>query len=297
MLALACVAIALLAAVASTAGIFLRGDGATREFVSERGEHVSVTTGGVYAHNPERVVAEGVGWDWVTLVVAVPALLALSAGIAKGSLRARLLAVGVLAYLLYQYLMYAVFWALGPLFPLFIVIYPLAAAAIVGIVSTVDVPRLPESVTERFPRRGMAVFSVLVAVLLLGMWTKRIVVGLSGDLAGAGLLGMPTLTVQAMDLGMLVPLALATAALLWRSRPWGYLMGSVFAVKGVTMAGAICAMLLSAWAVEGRLEVAPFAVFAAFALASGALAARMMRSVREPATAEKPSAQVATARS
>lgn len=41
-------------------------------------------------------------------------------GIACGSLRARMLAVGLLAYLFYQYMMYALFWALGPLFPLFI---------------------------------------------------------------------------------------------------------------------------------------------------------------------------------
>ena len=275
-----CLAIAVLAAATATAGVFLRGDGSTATATSIRGEQFEFTTNGVYAYNPERVVAEGVGWDVVTLVFAAPALFLAVPAIARGSLRARLFALGILSYFFYQYLMYAVFWALGPLFPFFIVLYAASAAAIVWTVSTIDVAGLPAHVTERFPRRGMAVFSVLIALLLCAMWIPRIATGLSGDLDGAGLMGAPTLTVQAMDLGMIVPLAVLTAVLVWRSRPWGYLLATVLAVKGVTMAGAICAMLVSAAIVEGALEVAPFAIFAAATGAAGMLAWRMFRELR-----------------
>ncbi len=80
---------------------------------------------------------------------------------------------------------------------------------------------------------------------------------------------------------MLVPLAIGTVVLLRRRDPWGYLLGVVFAVKGATMAGAICAMLVSAAIVEGSLEVAPFVVFGAFAITSGVLAWRMLANVAE----------------
>ncbi len=273
-----CVLLALSAGATAAVGVFGRGTGATEAAVSIRGEAFEYATDGIYAFNPERVVAEGVGWDVVTLLFAAPALLLVLPSIRRGSLGGRLFAVGILAYLFYQYLMYAMFWALGPLFPVFIVLYAGAASAIVWIVSTVDVGSLPERFSAGFPRIGMAVFSVLVALMLLGMWTQRIATGLRGDLAGAGLLGMPTLTVQAMDLGMLVPLALLTAVTLWRKHPWGYLLAPVFAVKGVTMAGAICAMLVSAALVEGSLEIAPFVAFASVAAASGVLAWRMLRS-------------------
>lgn len=278
-----CTSIALLAGLAAAAGVFLRGDGSTARAVSIRGEPFEYVTTGVYAYNPVRVVAEGVGWDYVTLLLAAPALLLTLPALARGSLRGKLLALGLLAYFFYQYLMYAVFWALGPLFPAFIVLYAASLAAIAWLVATIDLGELPRRFDDRFPRRGMAIFSFAVGGLLVAMWSKRIHAGLTGDLAGAGLFGMPTLTVQALDLGIVVPLAVFTAAMLRRARPIGYLVAPAFAVKGVTMAAAICAMLLSAWAVEGTLELAPFAVFAAIALASGALAWRMLAGTR-PAT-------------
>lgn len=277
-----CLGIALGAGVAAAAGVFGRGDGSHATAVSLRGESFEYATTGVYAFNAERVVAEGVGWDVVTLLFAAPALLLALRGIGRGSLKARLFAVGILAYFVYQYLMYAVFWALGPLFPLFIVLYATSAVAMVWLVSGIDVAALPAAVTDRFPRRGMAVFSFAMALLLVVMWVPRIATGLRGDLAGAGLLGTPTLTVQAMDLGMLVPLAVATGVLLWRGRPWGYLLATVFAVKAVTMAGAICAMVVSAAVVQGALEVVPLVVFAAATAGAGLLALEIFRSIGPP---------------
>ncbi len=275
---LLCVAIAVLALATAAAGVFLRGDGATASATSIRGETFEYATTGAYAYNAERVVAEGVGWDVVTLLFAAPALLAAAPSIARGSLRGRLFALGILTYFVYQYLMYAVFWALGPLFPAFILIYASSAAAIVWLVSGLDVASLPARATVRFPRRAMAVFSGLMALLLVAMWVPRIATGMRGDMAGAGMFGMPTLTVQAMDLGMIVPLAVATAVLVWKGRPWGYLLATIFAVKGVTMAGAICAMLVSAAIVEGSLEVPPTIIFASATLAAGWLALRMFSS-------------------
>ncbi len=295
-LALLCVTIALLAGLAAALGVTQRGTGATARATSIRGEHYEYATDGIYAFNPQRVVAEGVGWDWVTLLVAAPLLIACAPGVRRGSLRARLLALGLLGYLFYQYLMYAVFWAFGPLLPLFIALYALSLVAIVWTVSTIDVAALPACVRPRFPRKGMAVFSGVMAALLVVMWAQRLATAYRGDLAGAGLLGMPTFTVQALDLGMLVPLATATAVLLWRSNPWGYLLGVVFAVKGATMAGAICAMLISAAIVEGALEVVPFAIFGAATLVSAGLAWRMLANIAEPeATASAATAPTARA--
>lgn len=90
---------------------------------------------------------------------------------------------------------------------------------------------------------------------------------------------MTTMTVQALDLGIVVPLALFTAVLAWRRRPSGYLLCSVVVVKSFAMAAAICAMLLSAWAVEGAVELPPLIIFAAAAVASAWLGARMYANI------------------
>ena len=282
-IAVLCLVIALAVGVTAAIGVFGRGDGTTAQGVSIRGEEFEYATTGVYAYNAERVVAEGVGWDALTLIVAVPALLACVPFVARGSLRARLVAAGVLGYFVYQYLMYAVFWALGPLFPAFIVLYPLSAAATVWIVATLDLRTLPVRFSDRFPRRSMAVFSAVMGLMLVAMWVPRIATGLSGDLAGAQLLGMPTLAVQALDLGIIVPLALATALLVWRRRPAGYLLAAVFSVKGVTMSGAIVVMLVSAWIVEGAPEVLPLVLFSVATLVAGVIAFRIFRSAAEDA--------------
>lgn len=274
-----CLAIAVLAGVTAGLGAFARGDGSLASATSIRGEAYRYATTGVYAYNAERVVAEGVGWDYLTLFFAVPALLLSLPGIARGSLKARLFATGILGYLFYQYLMYAVFWAFGPLFVPFIVLYSASAIAVVWIVSTVDVASLPEHFSPAFPRRTMAVVSALMAFQLVAMWAQRIATAYAGDFAKAGFEGTPTLAVQALDLGIIVPLALATAVLAWRRTPWGYLLATVFAVKGVTMAGAICAMLISAAIVEGALEVPAFATFGLATAVFGFIAFKTFASI------------------
>ena len=186
-----CLVVALAAGVTASIGVFARGDGSTADAVSIRGERYTYATTGVYAYNAVRVVAEGVGWDAVTLFVAAPALLVAGWWVARGSLRGRLVAAGVLAYFAYQYLMYAVFWALGPLFPAFVVLYPLSLIGVAWIAASIGVGDLPQRFGPRFPRRGIAIFSAVMAVLLLAMWIPRISLGLAGDYAAAGLLGHP----------------------------------------------------------------------------------------------------------
>lgn len=282
------VVVALLAGTAAAIGITQRGSGATAEATSILGERYSYAIDGVYAHNAVRVVAEGVGWDAVTLFLAVPALLVAAVFVARGSLRARLAALGLFGYLAYQYLMYAMFWAVGPLFPLFVVLYPAALLGIAWIVGTLDTRALAAAVGPGFPRRTLAVFAAVMSAMLVVMWVPRIAAGIAGDPVGANLLGTPTLTVQALDLGLVVPLSLATAVLVWRRHRAGYVLGALFTVKAVTMAGAIVAMLVSAWMVEGTLEVVPFAIFGAVTTFAGVLAARVLLAVPDRLAAVLP---------
>ena len=278
-LAVLCLVVGLAVAAAAAAGIFLRGDGSTRLVTSVRGETYEMATTGIYAWNAQRVVAEGVGWDLVTLVVAVPALLLALPSLARGSVRARLLVMGLLAYFFYQYFMYALTWAFGPMFLVFVGIHVASLVALVWVAARFPWTSFEPHLMPGFPRRSMAALCVGMGALLLAMWLHRIVVGLRGDVAGAMLLGQTTLVVQVLDLGLMVPLAIFTGVMTWRRRAVGYLLSSVFVVKMVTMTTAICAMLLSAWAVEGTLELAPFTVFAAAAVASTVLGVKLYRCV------------------
>ncbi len=275
--------IALLTAATAAAGIFLRGGETFAAVTSVRGETYEMATTGIYAWNAKRLVAEGVGWDIFTLIFAVPALLFLIPGLLRDRLGAKLFAVGLLAYLFYQYLMYAVAWAFGPLFLPFVGIYALSLVGIVALVTRIPVAELPTRFSHRFPRRGMAILSFLLGGLLVLMWLGRIIPALGGEIQGV-LLGQTTLVVQALDLGLIVPLTIFTGVTAWRGSAVGYLLASTVVVKAFAMACAICAMLLVAWVYEGRLEVPPLVIFGAAAAASAWLGVRMFRSL-EPAEA------------
>jgi hypothetical protein len=51
------------------------------------------------------------------------------------------------------------------------------------------------------------------------------------------------LAIHALDLGLIVPLAILSGVLLTRRRGWGYLLASVASIKGLTMGIAVSAMV------------------------------------------------------
>lgn len=270
-----CLLVAALAAVAAALGVFARGTGEYITVTSVRGEVYEMATTGVYANNAQRVVAEGVGWDIVTLLVAVPAMLLVVRLVARGSFRGRLCAAGLLGYFLYQYLEYSVTWALGPLFLLFVAIYGTSLLGIVAIGWSLATDRTGESLGERFPRRGWAALNLVMSGLLTMLWLQRIALALDGE--PGLLLGETTLTVQALDLGLVVPMSVLSAVLVLRRIEVGYALAAAYGVTFAVMTAAITGMLLSAWAVEGTLEIVPVAIFGIASLLALALLLRTYR--------------------
>jgi hypothetical protein len=275
--ALLCALVAVLAGATAAVGVFGRGDGSSQIVTSAVGETYEMATTGLYAGNAQRVVAEGVGWDLFTLFVVAPLLLAIAPAVAGGSFRVRLFAIGLLAYFFYQYLMYAVTWAFGPLLLPFVAIYATSLLAIISIAAGLELGAGAARFADGFPRRRIAVLSIALAGMLVVMWLQRIVAGLQHGPAAGMLLGQTTMVVQALDLGLVVPLAVLAGVLTWRRRPIGYVLSLALVVKIVAMAAAICAMLLAAWSVEGTLETVPLAIFAMAAIAALRLGVKMYR--------------------
>jgi hypothetical protein len=278
-LAILVVAIAMLVAIASAAGILLRGPLATEPWTTVRGEQLDIVTDGVYAWNSLPVVSEGIGWDVVSLILAAPALLLAAIGIARGSLRSTLVGLGLLVYVLYQYAMYAMFWAIGPLYPLHLGLIILSVSALAILVTGLDPQRVSARVDDRFPRRAVTGLGVFMVVVLCGLWLPtiwRVVVeGQVQDLLNGGV----TLVVPAFDLGFLVPLGAFTAITAWRRSPMGYVLATTVVVKAVAMATAIVAMLAVEWGTTGVAAVFPMALFGGTALAALAIGIRVYASI------------------
>lgn len=271
--------VAVVAGVTAALGVFARGDGTFETVTSVRGITYEMATSGVYAYNSQQVVAEGVGWDVFTLLVATPAMLVATLFVARGSFRGRLFALGMFGYFLYQYLEYAMTWALGPLFPLFIVLFAASLAGVVWFATNVAREGVVGRFASGFPRRAFAALNIAMASLLTLMWTQRIAQALGGDLAGAAFYGETTMVVQALDLGLVVPTALFVAYLVLRRSEAGYAMAAAYGVTAVAMSSAIIAMLVSASIVAGEAQVPPIIIFGVFAFLSAIVLLRIYRGI------------------
>jgi hypothetical protein len=270
-----------LAAAASAAGVFLRGDLATQVFTTVRGDQVDGLRGGVYRFNGEAVAVEGVGWDAVTLFLVVPALLLLLPALRRGSSRARLATMGILVYFLYQYFEYATFLAYGPLFLLYVATFALSLTGVAVLAAGLDLGVIANGVTSGFPRRPMIAFGIFMAVLLGGLWLPLIASTFGAEQVPQ-LEGATTFVVQAFDLGLLVPLGLFTAVTVWRRLPVGYVLSAIVVIKGMAMGASIAAMMAVETVVTGESQVPPLILFAGIALVCAALAARVFGSLHDP---------------
>jgi hypothetical protein len=269
--------VAVLAGIAAMLGVFGRGDGTFVPVSSALGEAYEIAVDGVYANSSRQLVAEGVGWDVFTLVVAVPVCLVASVFVARGSFRGMLVAAGMLGYFLYMHLEYAVTWAFGPMFPLFIAVYGSAIVGLVAVAFLLAKEGVGDRFDERFPRRRFAALTLGMASLLTVLWIGRIAEGLAAETAV--LHGETTMTVQALDLGLVVPVSvlIAVAALL-RSAA-GTAAAAAFAVTFVTMALAIASMMISAAIITGVLQLPPIIVFGLAGATGFYLIARIHASV------------------
>ena len=228
-------------------------------------------------------LAEARGWSLVTLAVALPLLIAAMAAAGRGSLRAGLVWLGALAYLVYTYLELAVSPPFTALYLVYIAAFACALAALVAGVAAVDARALARALGERAPRRSVAAFALATAAFLSLAWLRGIVTrSAAGDFGwpqGEAAIGH---VVHALDLGLQVPLALAAGLLLLRRRPSGFLAGAIFLVNAVCMGAALTAMVAASSLASGAgpLAAAPFAALPALA---AVLTVAFLRALRPPA--------------
>lgn len=248
--------IVVLALVATGMGLFDGTPGQPYEFTNHRGETVTINGRGLYRYDSVSMAAQQQANDMVTLVVGLP-LLAMSTWFAfRGSLRGRLLLTGTLAFFLYTYMSMAMLTSYNELFLVYVGLFTLSLHAFVLSMLSFDLEELPRRFSDRLPRGWIAGLLFFVGGFLLLAWIGRIV--------PSALLGEPaelenttTLVIQAMDLGLVVPLSILAGVLLLRGSAWGYLLASVAVLKFVTMGLAVSTMSLfmAARGVPENLEI------------------------------------------
>jgi hypothetical protein len=270
-----------LALFAASMGLFYQNPGLPYEFTSHRGETVMINGRGLYANDTVSMAAQQQGNDMVTLAVGLP-LLAISTWLSfQGSLRNRLLMTGTLGFFLYTYMSMAMLTSYNSLFLVYVAVFTFSLYAFILSMLSFDVRSLPEHFKDNLPRGWISMLLIFVGGFLVVAWLGRILPPLLNGTTPV-LENTTTLVIQAMDLGLVAPLAILAAILLLRDNAWGYLLASIALIKGVTMGLAVSSMAIN-MALRGVPEELGIIVpFFAVTLLNVIMAAVLLRHVKSP---------------
>jgi hypothetical protein len=198
----------------------------------------------LYKNDTVSYAAQAVGQDLVTLVLCVPLLLIAAYFTCKGSLRGRLIWTGTVFYFLYTYASYSFLVAYNQLFLVYVALFSLSLYSFMGSILSLDIKAVKASVADRASVRAIALFMIFIGALLGLMWLSTIVSSLVAGQRPTMLETYTTLVIQALDLGIIMPLAIIGGLLLWKKEPWGYVIASIVLIKGITLGTAILSMIL-----------------------------------------------------
>jgi hypothetical protein len=174
------------------------------------------------------------GNDLVTLLVAVPILVAALVFAVRSSGRAQLVWVGMLDFMLYNYAFYLFAAAFNWFFLLYVALFGLSVYALIFALANMDIPALARGFRERTPRGWIAGYMILVGVgLSLIYIAQSLGFILTGQLPGiVERSGHPTSIVFALDMTLVIPFFVLGAIWLLQHKPWGIVLAGVATIKG-----------------------------------------------------------------
>lgn len=220
------------------------------------------------------------GNDLVTLLIAVPALVAALVLARRGSLRGELVWYAMLGYAVYNYAFYLFGARMNELFLLYAALFVLPVIALALALGRLDAGAVATDFSPRTPVRWISAYMVFTGAGLAIAWTAQWAGWVFSGVEPA--IGEEAFTlIASLDLTFMVPFFLIGAVLLWRRRPWGYVLGVIMNLKGaaytlVLTAGSAVGAVRG---VEGAAGQVP--VWGAWTLAGLAASVALLWGARE----------------
>jgi hypothetical protein len=213
------------------------------------------------------------GWrgnDLVTLIVAVPMLVASLILSVRGSRRARLVWLGMLGYTLYNFAYYLFGAAFNSFFLLYVALFDLSIFALLFALVRLDVDGIGQSFSSGTPVEWIAGFMIFVAVGLTAVYgaesLRFVATGRVPEIVTNT--GHLTNIVFALDLSLVVPWFILGAIWLWQRRPWGYVLATILNVKGAVYMLALSAVTVSAVRAGASDDLAQVGIWGTIGLGS-----------------------------
>jgi len=164
----------------------------------------------------------------------VPVLVAALVFSVRGSLRAQLVWMGALDYMLYNYAFYLFAAAFNWFFLVYAALLGLSIFALISGLVGLNVSEIAHRFHTRTPIKWIASYMLLSAI---GPSVVYVVQSIGFILTGQlpsiiSRTGHPTSIVFALDLTLLIPVMILGAIWLLQHEPWGYVLAGISTVKG-----------------------------------------------------------------
>jgi hypothetical protein len=201
---------------------------------------------GLHQQNPE-TLPTFLAQDAITLLVAVPLLLAAVWNARTGSLRGLLLWMGTLFYIAYAYSFAVLGTWLPPLFLVYAWIVSMSLYSFVYLLVSVNADAVRARFSAAAPVRWAGGFVMVMALLLGTMETASIIADVL-----SGTAPKPTLmVVWPLDLVIAFPALFWGGLWLWRKQPLGYVVGAVVLLKAAAEGLALVVQTVATMLMSG----------------------------------------------
>lgn len=263
--------------IAVLAGL-MPGEGEPYSLTNFRGEQVTINARGLYYWDTLSSVAQMQANDLVTLLVGLP-LLAIAFWLTlRGSLRGQLLLTGTLAFILYTYITMCFGAAYNKLFLVYVALFSLSLFALILSMMSLDLKTLPARFSEKLPRKRIAFLLFFAAAFLSLAWLGRIAPTIFQN-QNPALNNVTSMFIQAMDLGIIVPLCVLSGVLLLRRSVWGYLLASVSMMKFLTLGLAVSVMGFNMALVGVPTSIVELIVFPTITVLNAVMTSSLLKNI------------------
>jgi hypothetical protein len=250
--------------VSAISGSFIKFERYSNAFIMERSHFktlrwltylLSVTLGvvsiagaflpGTYSRDSVSLAAQAAGQDLVDLFLVLPLLLLSFRSVTRGNRRGTLIYGGVLAYLVYSFVIYAFGVYFNRFFLFYCATLGLSLYAFILYMGAMRKAGL-ENWFRKVPAKPIAGYLMIVALVFYVLWFRSILPAIISNVVPAEVADNHLLVnpVHVIDLAFALPALLIGAFLVWRQKAMGYLIASLALVFMVLLTVALVMMVV-----------------------------------------------------
>jgi hypothetical protein len=180
--------------------------------------------------------------DLITLFLVVPLLVVAIYLTQRGSQRWLMLLMGLIGYVFYNF----AFYLFGAAFNIFFLIYTIlvfmSGITLFMQLSNSSNENLATKFEKKTPVKWVSTYLFLITLMLFSLELSIIIPFLFSGIIPQTikLTGLTTSVVFALDFSVVIPVSIIAAVLLWQRRSWGFILGIIMLVKGVTYGLVLC---------------------------------------------------------